>query len=371
MSINIGTNPTGIRYKSGANFIDICNNFTSKNVVATNTFNGQNFSTGVFCYYNSVKYDLAELYTLNSTLNTNLTINSNIFTKYNSISYDINSFFIPPPVPQNVNITGASTVRGFTNTSITTTSYNGAGATSGTLYSWTSTTTSQTNITLGTFTLTVGSLKCYLFAVGPGAGASTVCGGGGSGYFIAFDLTVGITYTIQYSGTGIAGNTVAGYCTITSNNSPQTINITTPGGRVGNDTGNATQTGNITGGTAFVGGGRAIIEQSQNGGNGFVIPTTISCGPVSNAGITNFISLIALQAGKNGFSASGKAARVTPTPNGGRGGVYDIGGNAFVGNNRAEAGTGPGTAAGSRSPSGSINANGSPGLVSLYLSPSI
>jgi hypothetical protein len=371
MSINIGTNPTGIRYKLGANFIDICNNFISKNVGSPNIFNGQNFSTGVFCYYNSVKYDLAELYTLNSTLNTNLTINSNIFTKYNTISYDINSFFIPPPQTNTMILTGASTVRGFTDASITTTSYNGTGATSGTLYSWRSTTTSQTNITLGTFRLTAGSLNCYLFAVGPGAGATTVCGGGGSGFFIAFSLSLNVTYTIEYSGTGIEGNTIAGYCTIRSNDSPQTINITTPGGRVGADTAAATQIGNITGGTAFVGGGRAIAEQSQNGGNGFVITSSVNTGSVSNTGHANFSTLIALQAGKNGFSASGKAARVTPTGQGGRGGVYDIGATAFVGMNRAGPGTGPGTAAGSRSPSGLGGANGSPGLVSLYLSPLI
>ena len=93
--ITIGTGPTGIKYKSGTNFIDICNNFVSKFFVENPTFNGQNFSTGIFCYYNSSKYDLAQLYTLNTTIVQIPAINTNIFTRYNSSLYDINSFLNP------------------------------------------------------------------------------------------------------------------------------------------------------------------------------------------------------------------------------------------------------------------------------------
>jgi hypothetical protein len=93
--INIGTNPTGIKYKSGTNFIDISNNFSSINLVTNPQFSGQNFSTGIFCYYNSSKYDLAQLYSLNSTIVQIPAINTNIFTRYNSSLYDINSFLNP------------------------------------------------------------------------------------------------------------------------------------------------------------------------------------------------------------------------------------------------------------------------------------
>ena len=93
--VNIERNPTRILYKSGANIIDICNNFTSINLVKNPQFNGQMFSTGFFCYYNSIKYDLAQLYQLNSTIVTLPAINTNIFTEYNGSKYDINSFFNP------------------------------------------------------------------------------------------------------------------------------------------------------------------------------------------------------------------------------------------------------------------------------------
>jgi hypothetical protein len=93
--INIGTNPTRILYKSGINTIDICNNFTSIDVVLNPQFNGQNFSTGIFCYYNSSKYDLAQLYTLNSAIVPFPATKTNIFTRYNSSLYDINSFLNP------------------------------------------------------------------------------------------------------------------------------------------------------------------------------------------------------------------------------------------------------------------------------------
>ena len=93
--VNIGTNPTRILYKSGNNIIDICNNFTSSNVVTNPQFNGQNFSTGIFCYYNSSRYDLAQLYTLNSAIVPFPAIKTNIFTRYNASLYDINSFLNP------------------------------------------------------------------------------------------------------------------------------------------------------------------------------------------------------------------------------------------------------------------------------------
>lgn len=93
--VNIGTNPTRILYKSGNNIIDICNNFTSINVVTNPQFNGQNFSTGIFCYYNSSRYDLAQLYTLNSAIVPFPAIKTNIFTRYNASLYDINSFLNP------------------------------------------------------------------------------------------------------------------------------------------------------------------------------------------------------------------------------------------------------------------------------------
>jgi hypothetical protein len=93
--INIGTNPTGIKYKSNGNLIDISNNFTSINLVTNPTFSGQNFSTGIYCYYNSSKYDLAQLYKLNTTIVQTPATKTNIFTRYNSSLYDINSFLNP------------------------------------------------------------------------------------------------------------------------------------------------------------------------------------------------------------------------------------------------------------------------------------
>lgn len=363
--INITTNPTGIKYKFGANFIDICNNFVGKYIGEPPTFLGQNFSTGIFAYYNSIKYDLAELYTINAQLNTSLTINSNIFTRYNDSLYDINSFFIPSKT-QVVNITGATGIRGITNASITGTLYNPAGAPSGTLYAFQALIVSQTLTTLGTFRLSSGSLNCYLLCIGPGSGAAATdtAGGGGSGYFIAFSLALGVTYTITYVSSGTAANTIPGYTKIQSNDSPQTINITTPGGYASNNAASATQTGTITGGTAFAGGARATTP-GANGGNGFVIEkSNINTGSVNNNGYVDLSNLITLQNGKNGFSGAGKMGATF----GGRGGLYNEGGFDFIGSGNTNPGSGYGTSAGSRGSSGTATANGSRGAVLLYLS---
>ena len=372
-TINIQNNSTIIKYKSAGNFIDICNNFTSKIRHPINIFNGQNFSTGIFCYYNSIKYDLAELYLLNSTLNTNLLINSNIFTRYNGVSHDINKFFIPM-TQQMVIITGGPTIRGFRNSRITSTNYNGADATSGTLYTFTSTTTSQSVTTLGTFRLTNGSMKCYILSIGPGGGAGSgiQTSGGGSGYFIAFPLGLNITYTITYVSSGpTVANTVAGYCNITSNASPQTINITTPGSRISNNAVAASQTGNITGGTVFTGGARATAL-GGNGGNGFTIPTNISTGSVSNSGVTDFINLITQQNNKNGFSAAGKAGS-NVTQGGAEGGQYNIGGTAGAANRNGLPGLGYGTSGGAGRSLSAVGTGGigGQGVVMVYFSPLI
>jgi hypothetical protein len=93
--INIGNNPTRIKYNSGSSYIDICNNFSSINLVTTPIYNGSAFSSGFYCYYNGTKYDMAKLYKINNTFITNPLYPINIYSIYNNISYDLAGIFNP------------------------------------------------------------------------------------------------------------------------------------------------------------------------------------------------------------------------------------------------------------------------------------
>ena len=91
--VNIGNNPTGIKYKFGTAIIDICNNFSSINSVTNPLYNGSAFSSGFNCYYTGIKYDLSNLYYINPTLNTDPSTFTNLYTTYNSSKYDLSYFF--------------------------------------------------------------------------------------------------------------------------------------------------------------------------------------------------------------------------------------------------------------------------------------
>ena len=87
--VNIGTNSLGFYY----NNVDICNNFTSINLVTNPQYSGANFSTRFYTYYNNQYYDLAQLYYINPTLNSTPFPITSFYTSYNSTNYDLSSFF--------------------------------------------------------------------------------------------------------------------------------------------------------------------------------------------------------------------------------------------------------------------------------------
>jgi len=274
-------------------------------------------------------------------------------TPHNSIFHYIDYNLQNPPA--TVLINGAIKSGFSSNGLITNTYYNSSGATSGTLYTFTSGTCN--------FKLTSGYTNCYLLSIGPGGSGGTSSASGGSGCFVSFGLIPNITYTITFvNGSGANGTSVAGKCTVVSNDSPVTINVTTPGGTI-TGTAAATQSGTVTPGTAttkFVGGTRG----TGNGGNGFTIPTTINA--IIPAAVPNFISLITAANGNNGFSGGGKAPSATL---GGSGGNYNVGATTFSTNANGMSGVGYGAGGGGRASSGTTGGSGYPGVVFLYLAP--
>lgn len=77
------------------NNIDISNNFKVGTITTTPQYSGANFSTKFFTYYNNQYYDLAQLYSINPTLISNLLPLTNMYTNYNGQYYDLISFFKP------------------------------------------------------------------------------------------------------------------------------------------------------------------------------------------------------------------------------------------------------------------------------------
>ena len=270
---------------------------------------------------------------------------------HNTIFHYVN-YNLPRP-PATVLINGG-TKSGFSNEFITNTYYNNCNATSGTLYTFTSGTCN--------FKLTSGYANCYVLSVGPGGSGGTASASGGAGCFISFTMVPNVTYDITFiNGSGTNGTSVAGSCTVVSSDSPKTINVTTPGGKI-NGTVAATQTGSVTLRTFYPGGTRG----TGNGGNGFTIPTTLST--INNTGVPDFRNLITVANGQNGFSGGGKAPSATL---GGRGGNYNIGATTFNTNANGTSGVGYGAGGGGRASSGTTGGSGYPGVVFLYLSPLI
>ena len=274
--INIGNNPTGIKYKSGTTFIDICNNFSSINLVTIPTFNGQNFSTGIFCYYNSSKYDLAQLYKLNTSITANPAISTNIYTKYINVSYDINSFF-------NSNsgvVSGSYTILGNSSSSI---------SGSKNIYTFTSLS--------GTLTMTVNqSILVTILCVGGGGGGGWDGGGGGGGggvYNNTLTLAAG-TYTITIGGGGAAANTSTAIGSNGGNSSfiGGSVNIICYGGGGGGNNHNTSPAGN--GGNGGGRGAKGLPNVSGTFGSG-----------ISGQGNNGGDSLNNLGGGGGGYSAAG------------------------------------------------------------------
>jgi hypothetical protein len=100
-----------------SNNIDISNNFTVVTVVSSPQYNGANFSTKFYTYYDGKYYDLAQLYYINTNLVANPSTLTNMKTLYNGTYYDLNSFLkkyiLPTATP--VTVTTSSTIFPFTN----------------------------------------------------------------------------------------------------------------------------------------------------------------------------------------------------------------------------------------------------------------
>ena len=271
-------------------------------------------------------------------------------TIFNYINYNL------PPPPATVLITGGA-YNGFSSSGlIQNTYYNSSNASSGTLYRFTSGTC--------TFKLTSGYLDCYLLSIGPGGSGGTSAGSGGSGCLLSFTLVPNITYTITFSnGTITNGTTTAGFCKVLSNDSPTTINITTPGGTT-TGTAVATQTGTIAGNILYKYAGGGSGGATGVGGNGFTISSTINT--INSTGLSDFITLLTSANGQNGFSGGGRGSSTL----GGSGGQYNVGGSTYSSTTSGTAGVGYGTGGGALASGGSGGAGGA-GVVFLYLSPFI
>lgn len=299
--INIGTNPTGIKYGT----IDICNNFSSINMVTTPLYKGINFSTGIYCYYNSSKYDLAQLYYINASVITTPGFITNMYTTYNGVKYDLTSFF-------NASIRNISNTSNTSNVSNTSTVSNGSytlgsGFTLSTIntsgrylyYATSINGTTMNNPLSTTLIINTTTTVDILMIGGGGNGGNTANAPGGNGggqggnaVYAKITLTPA-TYTITIDSGTVANATYGqGGSNITFSGNGITFQATggsggqnnhTPGYNVNPSNGLTSPTTTLVSATSFYY-ARGSNGQSQNslGQNGYVIvPTTATISGVT------------------------------------------------------------------------------------------
>lgn len=216
--VNIANQGTGFIY----NNVDICNNFTSISSVTTPLYNGSTFLSKFETYISGTKYDLSQLYSINTTLDS-APVLSCFKTTYNSQIYDINSF-LKVPLPSYV--IGS----GFTRATLNTTGHS--------LYYLSSTNgTTINNEVTSTITINSQTTLSVLLIGGGGYGGITTtnngAGQGGNAIYSNLTLTPG-TYTITITnGTSANATYGQGGSNISFSSSNGTFSFNAPGGSGG------------------------------------------------------------------------------------------------------------------------------------------